>query len=120
MVVEGAAVGRFADRMVKLILTNKAGNVVEVQARPGLSVMENIRDLELSVAAICGGLCACATCHVYVARAWASQLPPRRYEEHVMLRDLASFDPERSRLSCQMVVSEALEGLELEVADGGD
>jgi ferredoxin, 2Fe-2S len=105
-----------AHGMVKLILTNTAGHVVEVQARPGLSVMENIRALEHGVAAICGGMCACATCHVYVARAWTAQLPPRRYEEHVILRDLASFDHERSRLSCQIVVSEALQGLELEVA----
>ena len=106
--------------MAKLIVTDKAGAILEVQARPGFSIMESIRDLERSVEAICGGMCACATCHVRVAPAWASRLPARRYEEHIMLRDLASFDSERSRLSCQIVVSEDLDGLELEIVGDAD
>ena len=101
--------------MVKIIVTDTAGAVVEVEARPGLSMMENIRGLGRSVEAICGGMCACATCHVRIAPIWARRLPAPGYEEHVMLRDLASFDAERSRLSCQIVVSEDLDGLALEV-----
>jgi ferredoxin, 2Fe-2S len=61
-------------------------------------------------------MCACATCHVHIDPAWMDRLPPRAYEEHQMLQDLESFDPERSRLSCQIEVSEALEGLKLTVA----
>ncbi len=100
----------------KLVVTDKAGRVVEVSARPGFSVMETIRDLPDSVEAICGGMCSCATCHVYVSPSWSSRLPARRFEEHVMLRDLVTFDPDRSRLSCQVIVSEELDGLALEVA----
>ena len=102
--------------MVKLVVTDKDGREVEVDARPGLSIMENIRALPSSVEAVCGGLCACATCHVLIDAVWVERLPPRRYEERVMLASSRAFDPRRSRLSCQLVVSEELEGLRLTVA----
>jgi 2Fe-2S ferredoxin len=101
--------------MVKLVVTDKDGREVDVDARPGVSIMENIRGLDRSVEAICGGMCACATCHVLIDPEWRGRLPQRRYEETVMLRDLAAFDPERSRLSCQILVSAALDGLRLTV-----
>ena len=102
--------------MVKLVVTDREGRVVEVDAVSGISVMENIRDLDASVDAICGGMCACATCHVLVARDWLDRLPPRRYEEQLMLEGSAHFDPERSRLSCQISTSPELDGLTFEVA----
>jgi ferredoxin, 2Fe-2S len=102
--------------MAKLIVTDKDGRDVTVDARTGLSVMENIRLLPRSVEAICGGMCACATCHVYVDPQWMSKLPPRRYEELGMLKDSPAFDPARSRLSCQIVMRDALDGLQLTVA----
>jgi len=101
--------------MVKLVVTDRQGREVEVEARPGFSIMENIRDLDSSVEAICGGMCACATCHVLVDPSWAARLPPRSFEEQLMLQDLTAFDPERSRLSCQVVVADALDGLALTV-----
>jgi 2Fe-2S ferredoxin len=101
--------------MVKLVVTDKDGREVAVDARAGLSIMESIRTVPRSVEAICGGMCACATCHVYVDPAWVSKLPRRSYEEQSMLQDHASFDPERSRLSCQIVVREAFDGLRLTV-----
>jgi 2Fe-2S ferredoxin len=78
--------------------------------------MENIRTLPRSVEAICGGMCACATCHVYVDSSWVGKMPRRSYEEQSMLRDHASFDPERSRLACQIVMRETFDGLHLTVA----
>jgi ferredoxin, 2Fe-2S len=102
--------------MVKLVVTDKDGREVAVDARAGLSIMENIRLLPRSVEAICGGMCACATCHVYIDPEWVARLPRRSYEEQSMLQDHASFDPERSRLSCQIVVRETLDGLRLTVA----
>jgi 2Fe-2S ferredoxin len=78
--------------------------------------MENIRDLPRSVEAICGGLCSCATCHVFIAADWIDRLPPRRYEERAMLVGSRLFDAERSRLSCQIKVTAELEGLRLTVA----
>ena len=102
--------------MVKLVVTDKDGCHVDVDAEIGLSVMENIRSLPRSVDAVCGGLCSCATCHVLIDPAWSSRLPARRYEEKLMLAPLRSFDAQRSRLACQLKVTPALEGLRLIVA----
>jgi 2Fe-2S ferredoxin len=104
--------------MVKLVVTDKDGRDVEVDARPGLSIMENIRQLPRSVDAICGGLCSCATCHVFIEAEWMQRLPPRRYEERLMLTSSPAFDAARSRLSCQIKVTAALEGLRVIVAPG--
>lgn len=102
--------------MVKLIVTDKDGRVVEVDARPAWSIMENIRDLPRSVEAVCGGLCSCATCHVLLDEDSMRRLPPRRFEERAMLATSRSFDAERSRLSCQIKVTADLDGLRLTVA----
>jgi 2Fe-2S ferredoxin len=101
--------------MVKLVVTDKDGREVAVDARAGLSIMENIRTLPRSVEAICGGMCACATCHVYVDPSWVGKLPRRSFEEQSMLQDHASFDPARSRLSCQIVLQPEFDGLRLVV-----
>jgi 2Fe-2S ferredoxin len=102
--------------MVKLVVTDKDGRDVDVDARLGLSIMENIRGLPRSVEATCGGMCACATCHVLVDAQWATRLPARRYEERAMLAMSPSFDAQRSRLSCQIVVTAELDGLHFTVA----
>jgi 2Fe-2S ferredoxin len=102
--------------MVKLVVTDKDGREVQVDARAGLSIMENIRHLPRSVAAICGGMCACATCHVFIDAEWMRRLPPRRYEERLMLASTSAFDTARSRLSCQIKVTTELEGLRVIVA----
>ena len=104
--------------MVKLVVTDKDGRVVEIDARAGLSIMENIRQLPRSVEAVCGGLCSCATCHVLIDEEWLRRLPPRRFEERLMLAGSPLFDVARSRLSCQIKVVADLEGLRLTVAPG--
>ena len=91
--------------MAKLVVTDRQGQTIDVDAQNGISVMENIRDLDNSVDAICGGLCSCATCHVFVDPAWAEKLPPRSRAEIELLSDLSTFDEGRSRLSCQIVLS---------------
>ncbi len=102
--------------MTKLVVTDREGQTVGVDAHDGISVMENIRDLDNSVDAICGGLCSCATCHVFVDPAWMAKLPPRSDEEAELLGDLSSFNQSQSRLSCQLTVSDELDGLVLTVA----
>ena len=102
--------------MVKLVVTDRKGRVVEVDGHTGISVMENIRDLDDSVDAICGGLCSCATCHVHIDPAWVPRLPPRSEEEAMLVGDSAHYDHERSRLSCQISLTEELDGLMLTVA----
>lgn len=101
--------------MARLVVTNREGRTVEVDAQTGISVMENIRELDASVEAICGGLCACATCHVFVDEAWITRLPPRGIQEEELLADLDAYDHQRSRLSCQVGMTEELDGFTLTV-----
>jgi len=101
--------------MVQLVVTDRDGNVVEVDADTGGSVMESIRDLDASVEAICGGMCSCATCHCLMDMNWVEHLPPRSDDELELLEELEAFDPVRSRLSCQIPVTEDLDGLALTV-----
>ena len=102
--------------MVRLAVTDREGRQVEVEGQAGISVMENIRELDDSVDAICGGLCSCATCHVHIDPQWLDKLPPRHEEEDLLVSESTYFDPQRSRLSCQITLSEDLDGLTLTVA----
>ena len=81
----------------------------------GWRVMEVIRDYGLPIKAECGGACACATCHVYVSPEWVEKLIPANSEEVMMLDD-AMMVEENSRLSCQIILSPELEGLEVTLA----
>ncbi len=87
-----------------------------VDAKPGLKLMEILRELDYGVAAICGGLCSCASCHVYVDPAWVDRLPKKQSDEQDLLTELSDYRPEVSRLSCQVDFTEALEGLKVAIA----
>lgn len=100
---------------MKLIVTDRDGTVHELEALDGWRAMEVIRDYGLPIKAECGGACACATCHVYVAEKWLPKLFPAREEEIEML-DKAFHVHENSRLSCQILMSDALDGLEVTLA----
>ena len=100
---------------MKLIVTDRDGKVHELSGRDGWRVMEVIRDANLPLTAECGGACACATCHVYVDDAWLAKLPPQEKQEVEML-DFGVAVQENSRLSCQIIVSEELDGLQVTLA----
>jgi len=91
------------------------GSQVTIPATLGISLMEVLRNAGVDeVQALCGGCCSCATCHVFVLEG-AERLPPAGEEEHAMLEG-SSHRSERSRLSCQLTVSEAFDGLSIEIA----
>ena len=95
---------------------NGTEHVVEVQN--GLTVMEGARDNNIpGIEADCGGACACSTCHVYVHPDWVGKLPPREDMEADMLDFAYAPDPERSRLTCQLKVSDALDGLVVQMPE---
>ncbi|UAB91086.1 MULTISPECIES: 2Fe-2S iron-sulfur cluster-binding protein [Roseobacteraceae] len=94
---------------------DRDGSEHTLEARPGLKIMEIIRDAGLPIEAACGGSCACATCHVYVAPGWIARLDPQDDME-VDLLDLADAVTETSRLSCQIEFDETLDGLKVELA----
>jgi len=102
--------------MAELVVVDRDGREHTVEGRLGVSVMETLRELDFGVAAICGGMCSCATCHVWVDEAWAARLPPRQGDEQELLQELTSFRPASSRLSCQIPFSEALAGLKVAIA----
>ena len=96
--------------MGRIFITDRENNTHELEAEAGLTFMEIIRDAGLDIEAACGGCCACATCHVYVDKKWFDKLPNKESAEEDML-DMA-FEPKSlSRLSCQLTVSDALDGL---------
>ncbi|MCC5996025.1 MAG: 2Fe-2S iron-sulfur cluster binding domain-containing protein [Oceanicaulis sp.] len=97
--------------MAKITYIEASGAEHAVDVEDGLTVMEGaIRNLVPGIDADCGGACACATCHVYVDSDWADRTGPRSSMEESML-DFASDVRDNSRLSCQIKVSEALDGL---------
>lgn len=88
----------------------------EITGKPGESLMQAAVAAGVDgVAADCGGLLTCATCHVVVPEPWRSALPPVAAEENTMLDFTATTRCEGSRLSCQIVLSPALDGMMVEL-----
>ena len=104
---------------MQIHVTDQSGTRHTLEALEGWRVMEVIRDWGLDIKAECGGACACATCHVYVGPEWVSKLHPASDEEHDRLDHAFDVEP-NSRLSCQILMSEALDGLEVTLAPGSE
>ena len=97
--------------MAKITYIEFNGTEHSVDVKPGLTVMEGaIRNNVPGIDADCGGACACATCHVYVDDAWQAATGERSDMEESML-DFAEGVKDSSRLSCQIKVTDALDGL---------
>ena len=97
--------------MPTITFIDQDGNEREIQAEVGSTVMETAINNDIpGILATCGGSCSCATCHVYVDGSWLDKLPPPELEESDML-DTAHDLQENSRLSCQIKVTEELDGL---------
>jgi 2Fe-2S ferredoxin len=102
--------------MPKLIVVNRAGEESTIEADTGLSVMEAIRDNGFDeLLALCGGCCSCATCHVHVDPEWTDKLPPVSADEDDLL-DSSDHRNATSRLSCQIQMTAALDGLKVAIA----
>jgi 2Fe-2S ferredoxin len=100
---------------IRLHVVDRNGEAHDVETSTGGSLMETLRELEYGVSAICGGMCSCATCHVYVAPEWYGKLPERQSDESDLLSEL-QFRKETSRLSCQVRLTGELDGLALTLA----
>lgn len=102
--------------MPQLTIVTRAGVERAVEGEAGLSVMEVIRDNGFDeLLALCGGSCACATCHVYVDEEYLDRMPPIDADEDDLL-DSADFRAPNSRLSCQIPFEAALDGLRVTIA----
>ncbi|MAH04465.1 MAG: 2Fe-2S iron-sulfur cluster-binding protein [Pseudomonadota bacterium] len=103
---------------MEIIVTDFNGEVHHLEAVEGWRVMEIIRDHGLPIKAECGGACCCATCHVYVEDEWLDKIPDARDDELDMLDEAVDVE-DNSRLSCQLIMSEALDGIRLKLAPTG-
>ena len=98
--------------MVKITYIEFEGEQHHVDVEVGLTVMEGARNNDIpGIEADCGGACACSTCHVYVSNDWIKKLPEKDPMEEDMLDFAYEPDPIRSRLTCQIKVTDDLEGL---------
>ncbi len=98
--------------MARITYVEHTGTEHVIDVPTGLTVMEGARDNGVpGILADCGGACACSTCHVYVDPEWVDRLPPRQPMESDMLDFAFEPDPERSRLTCQLKVTDELDGL---------
>jgi 2Fe-2S ferredoxin len=102
--------------MAQLKIVSQSGETRTVEAGQGRTVMEAIRDNGFDeMLALCGGCCSCATCHVFVEEAFADKLPPMSEDESDLL-DSSSHRAANSRLSCQLPVTEAIDGITITLA----
>jgi len=102
--------------MPKLSIVDREGRTRVIEAQAGRSLMEAMRDAGIDeLLALCGGCLSCATCHVYVGEAHADRLEPMSGDEDDLLENSDHRRPD-SRLSCQIMVTDALDGLVAEIA----
>jgi 2Fe-2S ferredoxin len=103
--------------MPKVTYIQPDGSATTVDARPGATVMETAIDNDIEgIVAECGGACSCATCHVYVEPEWLEKLPSPDGLEDGML-DCVLDRHSNSRLSCQVEVTEALDGITVRIPE---
>ena len=102
--------------MTTIRVTDRDGQQHTLEASNGSILMETLRDEGMGVAAICGGQCACATCHCFIDPAWYDQLESAAAEEAELLEFLDYHQPGQSRLACQVLISDQLDGLSLTVS----
>ncbi|MEO5806915.1 2Fe-2S iron-sulfur cluster-binding protein [Devosia sp.] len=100
---------------MKIHVTDQSGAEHELEGLDGWRVMEVIRDWGLNIKAECGGACSCATCHVYVDDGWLGKLADPSDDEEDLLYSTLDKKP-NSRLSCQILLSDALDGLKVTLA----
>lgn len=103
--------------MVKVTFKSFQGEERTVDAESGISLMEAaVRNSVAGIDGDCGGACACATCHVYVSSEWADKVGAITDMEKSMLEFVES-NADSSRLACQITVSEALDGIVVDMPE---
>lgn len=103
--------------MAKILFIAHDGSTREVDAKNGTSIMEAaVQNMIPGIDADCGGACACATCHIYVDEAWMDKLKPKDDMEDSML-DFAEDVQDNSRLSCQILMSDDLDGIKVKTPE---
>ncbi len=102
--------------MGKIHVTDREGGQHEIDIKAGASIFEPLRELDGGIEALCGGMCSCATCHIFVAPEWAAKLAPAEGDELELLEETECYQEGKSRLSCQIVFSDELDGMTFTIA----
>lgn len=104
--------------MPRITYLTPDGAAVTLDLKPGQTLMRAAMDAGLEgIEAQCGGNCACATCHCYVQPEWLDKLRPPSDDEQFMLTNVAAERRANSRLSCQLIAEDALDGLTVQFPD---
>ena len=104
--------------MPNITITDIEGEQRTVEAKSGLSLMETLRDLGYEeIEALCGGCCSCATCHVHLNDSNCVALEPMEEDEEMVVEMTDNYDPNLSRLSCQIEITDQHEGLQVTIVE---
>lgn len=104
--------------MPAITVITRDGETHTIPAENGVSVMEIIRDAGIDdLAALCGGSCSCATCHVYIESGNADMLARSAAEDDLLSG--SDYQTDSSRLSCQLIFNDTMEGLRVTIAPEG-
>lgn len=102
---------------ITVTITDIAGETFTIAGKDGATLMETARAAGVAgILAECGGACSCATCHVYIDEEWVQKVGPPNSVEEDMLDMVDDIRVPSSRLSCQVVLTRALDGLTARVA----
>jgi len=103
--------------MATIYVTDREGNELVLDMAEGDNLMEPLREIDNGIEALCGGMCSCATCHVYIESGeWTALLPERQGDELELLEDTECFEGEKSRLSCQITIKDGMDGMRIKIA----
>lgn len=102
--------------MATVHVTNRAGEKHVLEGKSGVTLMEILRDNDMDVEAICGGCCSCATCHIFIDGDWAAKLPALSEDEQELVEETETYQEGSSRLSCQVTLTDDLDGISIVVA----
>jgi 2Fe-2S ferredoxin len=102
--------------MGKIVVTDRAGETHDVDIEAGDNIMDPLRELDNGIEALCGGMCSCATCHIFLEPKWFEKIEAPQDDELELLEETECFRKGESRLSCQVKFSEELEGMTFTIA----
>jgi len=102
--------------MGKIVVTDRAGEKHDIDIEAGDSIMDPLRELDNGIEALCGGMCSCATCHIFLEPKWFEKMEAPQDDELELLEETECFRKGESRLSCQVKFTEELEGMTFTIA----
>jgi 2Fe-2S ferredoxin len=102
--------------VIKINVKDREGVSHQIEAPEGDNLMEVLREYDWGVAAICGGMCSCGTCHVFLQQEWLDKFPAPDVDEEDLIDDMLEYGGSNSRLSCQLNLDASHDGLVLELA----